>query len=89
MTLQEYTQNLEPKIKSLGFHFIERCGCGGVQQYWYSFIGKNWLVIKPKNNQWGVHLTKKGKAVATGGIIAPSNDLQAAILTHYGLEILV
>lgn len=87
MTLQEFTVSLEPKLKSAGFNFIERCGCGGVQQYWYSFAGKPFLVIKPKNNMWGVHATKKGKTIANGGIIAPTNTLQIALLDHYGLTI--
>jgi len=87
MTLQEFTVSLEPKLKAAGFQFLERCGCGGVQQYWYSYPNKPFLVIKPKNNQWGVHLLKKGKLIAQGGIIAPSNTLQLALKTHYDIDL--
>lgn len=87
MTLATFVQTIEPKLKSLGFVFRERCGCGGVQQYWYSFNGKNWLCVKPINNIWSVNLAKKGKVVASGGITAPTNTLKAALLEHYGKEL--
>lgn len=87
MDLQTFVQTLEPKLKGAGFTFVERCGCGGVQQYWYSFAGKNWLVVKPKNNMWGVHFTKKGKALATGGITAPTNDLETALQKYYEINL--
>lgn len=87
MELSTFVKTLEPKLKSVGFIFRERCGCGGVQQYWYSFNGKSWLCIKPKNNIWSVNATKKGKLVASGGIEAPTNNLKAALQTHYGIEL--
>jgi hypothetical protein len=73
-------------VESLGVRF-GWCGCGGVQQYWYSYPNKPFLVIKPKNNQWGVHLLKKGKLIAQGGIIAPTNTLQLALKTHYDIDL--